>query len=109
MQNSLIAKILAMSNEVKGPPRNTASVFFHASSEIGELAEEILIAKGLSYKKPGADGVIGEAIDAIISLVDLIYVHAKSEGICISEQGLIDIAEKKLQKWKEKSNEIQSG
>lgn len=109
MTNSLITRILAMSHEIKGPPRDTASVFFHASSELGELAEEILIDRGLSYKKPGADGVVGEAIDTIISLVDLIYVHAKSKGISISEQDLIDIAEKKLQKWKEKSHEIQSG
>ena len=45
------------------------------------LPEELTIATGMTYKTPGPDGVIGESIDAIISLVDMIYVHAQKMGI----------------------------
>jgi hypothetical protein len=67
--------------------------------EVGELSEEINVANGLSYKQAGPDGVIGEAIDSIISLVDLIYVYAKENNIELTEENLIRIAEEKLAKW----------
>jgi hypothetical protein len=65
-------------------------------SEVGELAEEIEIAEGLSNKSSGKDGVTGEAIDAIICLLDIIRRY--NPGITEDELGFI--VAHKLSKWK---------
>lgn len=96
--NTLITTILQVSNRIKNN-RTQYSVFGSVVSEVGELSEEINVANGLSYKQAGPDGVIGEAIDSIISLVDLIYVYAKENNIELTEENLIRIAEEKLAKW----------
>ena len=76
--------------------RTPQKAFMHASSELGELAEELIIAEYGSYKDPGADGIVGEAIDTIISLVDVIYLTHPD----VTEEELLEVAEKKLAKWK---------
>ena len=95
--NTLISSILNTSIEVVNH-RNLLEILAHTTEEIGELSQEILIDGGLSYKDPGPDGIIGEALDAIICLVDLIYQYDNS----ITESALIDIADHKLNKWKNK-------
>jgi hypothetical protein len=64
-------------------------------AELGELAEEVAINEKHSYKKQGSDGIVGEAIDTILCLLDLIHVHTPS----ITEEELIHVAQLKLDKW----------
>lgn len=53
--------------------RTVQSIYNHALSEMGEIALEINIEDGQSYKAPGSDGIVGESIDAIAAMLDLIY------------------------------------
>lgn len=80
--------------------RNKYAVFASAVSEIGELGEELTIESGHSYKEPGPDGVLGEAVDTIVALLDLIYVHNPE----ITEYQLIEMAQLKTAKWHRKLN-----
>jgi len=78
--------------------RSLYSVNSALTSEVGEIAEEVAIAMGDSYKAEGPDGIKGEAIDAINSCMDLLYVCDRS----ITEEELVAIARPKLEKWLEK-------
>lgn len=84
--------------------RTHYSVMSKVVEEVGELAMEVAIANGDSYKTPGSDGVVGEAIDVIASCVDLIYIHIKKENpdmSIIEINKLMDkIMVEKLHKWK---------
>lgn len=53
--------------------RTVQSIYNHAVSEMGEIALEININDGQSYKAPGSDGVVGESLDAIAAMLDLVY------------------------------------
>lgn len=53
--------------------RTVQSIYNHALSEMGEIALEINIEDGQSYKAPGSDGIVGESLDAIAAMLDLIY------------------------------------
>lgn len=75
--------------------RTLYSVLTSATSELGELADEVRIEAGHSYKEAGVDGIIGEAIDTIVCLLDLIHL----ENPDMTEQELDAIAFKKLNKW----------
>ena len=97
--SSLISEVIKTAIEIK-TGRNEYNVLAHVMEEVGELAEEITISNGFSYKETGPDGVIGEAVDTIITLVDLITVHAARIGITVTEDQLIEIASKKLEKWR---------
>lgn len=77
------------------PNRNLDSVFKALVSEVGETAVEIDIANGQSYKAPGPDGVVGEAVDAILAALDLIYKAQPN----ITEEEILRIAQPKLDKW----------
>ncbi len=78
--------------------RTSYSVLAAIMSEVGETSEEIAIMNGDSYKNSGPDGVIGEALDAIIALLDLIYVVDPT----ITEARMYAIARPKCDKWIEK-------
>lgn len=54
--------------------RSQYRVLTSATEELGELAQEIRVANGHSYKEEGKDGVVGEAIDLIACALDLIYI-----------------------------------
>ena len=103
--SDLVTQILATSNRVPAH-RSEDTVFRHIVEEVGELAEELTIATGQTYKTAGPDGVIGESVDAIISLVDMIYVHAQRMGIQLTQEMLMEIAAKKLAKWEENVKRI---
>lgn len=75
--------------------RDESAVMMHLMEEVGEVALEISIHNGTSYKKPSEDGVVGEAIDVIINALDLIHVHNPD----LTEQDLIAIATRKCNKW----------
>jgi len=55
--------------------RSLSDVFTYATAELGELAEEVCISTGFSQKQSGEDGIVGEAVDCIICLVDLIKLY----------------------------------
>lgn len=77
--------------------RRAPGVLLAVMAEVGELAEEIGVEYGNSYKKAGPDGVVGEAIDAILALLDLITVHDPS----LTEEQIMEMAKKKLKKWED--------
>jgi len=68
----------------------------YLNEEIGELSTEVLIVEGMSSKEPGEDGIIGEAVDSILCLLDIIYY----ENPDITDEELKEIMVKKCYKWK---------
>jgi hypothetical protein len=66
-------------SDIERSPRTPADIAMHTLTELGELAQEIIIAEGRSYKDPGKDGVIGEAIDVLICAAD--YVMTRHPNI----------------------------
>lgn len=75
--------------------RQLSDVFTHALSEIDELDEEI--GKYYEDEAPGPDGIIGEAVDVILCMVDLIYQETPD----VTEEQIREIVMKKCEKWKE--------
>lgn len=98
---TLITEIFTASDEIKNN-RTVQDVLNHTVTELGELAMEVIIDQGKSYKHPGKDGIIGEAIDIIACAVDIIRVHAPE----LTEEDIISIALPKLAKWKDKATEV---
>lgn len=91
----MIEEILKVSQIVKDN-RQPLQVLAKVMEEIGELSQEVNIHEGFVRKeKGGADGVTGEAIDAIISLIDLIYLYEPH----ISKEEILQITNNKLAKW----------
>jgi NTP pyrophosphatase (non-canonical NTP hydrolase) len=97
MPPSLFDVICSTSKEIKNN-RSPTDVMLVIMGEVGEVSEEVAIKYGNSYKTEGEDGVIGESIDTIIGLIDLILLDNPN----ITEEELSVIAAKKLQKWKSK-------
>lgn len=95
---SLIQKTFAASDRIKNG-RNQTRILAHTMAEVGELAEEVLIANGFSYKQPGADGIVGEAVDVILCALDMI----RQTDPTITEKDIEAIAERKLTKWEAKT------
>lgn len=100
---TLVTEIINTSIQVQNT-RNIQDILIHAMTELGELAQEVQIAEGNSYKQAGPDGVVGEALDVIACMVDMIYIHY---GILANEEYLISLMKPKLEKWKEKAKQVQ--
>ena len=77
--------------------RSLQDILTHLMTEVGELAQEIQIAEGKSYKQHGKDGVIGEAVDLINCVIDIIHQYDNT----VTEETLQKINTEKLNKWKE--------
>lgn len=75
--------------------RTTYSILSSVTAEVGELAEEVAIKNGDSYKTEGVDGVVGEAVDVIIAALDLIWVADPT----LTEYQISEIAKAKCAKW----------
>lgn len=75
--------------------RTVKDVMCSVSEEVGELATEVRIKYGQSYKEPGKDGIQGEAIDAIAAILDLMYVDNPS----ITKEEILRTLDYKLNKW----------
>lgn len=98
---SLVTQILDVCSKVK-KPRSLYYVLAHTMEEVGELSTEVGIEMDShGYKTPGPDGIVGESVDAIICLVDMVYVHLKDQGLSPAEidDMLKSIAATKLDKW----------
>jgi hypothetical protein len=81
--------------------RNEFSILNYAMCKMGELAIEVNIANGASYKKPSQYGVIGKAMNTIAALMDLIHVIDPN----LTEEELIEKLQPKMNKWIEKIKE----
>jgi hypothetical protein len=97
-----IFSVINATSKTVGQFRDETSVMMHVMEEVGELALELAIHNGTSYKTAGPDGVIGEAMDSIICLMDLIYCHKPD----ITETELEEIAIKKCLKWRTKAEGV---
>lgn len=104
MTDTLVNRCLAMSRRIKDS-RMVHEVSYKLGEEFGELSQELLIAAGKHYKKPGKDGVIGEALDMIVCLIDLIYCHQHD----VTEEQLAEMIQRKLDKWAEKAEQMLPG
>ena len=78
--------------------RTIESSLIYAMSEMGELSEELLKISGHSIKPENSDGVIGEAIDVIVCLLDIIQLHSKN----ITGEEIETIIQNKITKWTNK-------
>jgi hypothetical protein len=78
--------------------RSLQDIMGSAMSELGETAIEVNIETGHSYKQPSPDGVVGEAVDTIMCMLDLIHRHSPD----FTEEDLANIAMAKGSKWIEK-------
>ena len=94
---SLVTTVFATSEDIKNG-RVPMTVLPFVMEEVGELALEVAIDFGISAKPEGDDGVIGEAIDSIICLLDLIKLHKPD----ITEYELVEVANRKCSKWRAK-------
>lgn len=99
----MIRTILNTCEEIKNG-RHPYSVLGSIVEEVGELGKEIVISQGDSYKTADVDGPIGESIDVILAATDMIYLHKPD----ITDEEILEIAKKKLLKWKTKVKEHQS-
>lgn len=93
----MIDQVFKVSDNIKNG-RTIHNVFPYVIEEVGELATEINIKSGFSNKKPGKDGIVGEAVDAIICLLDIIRLEHPD----ITEDQLCEIFDRKLKKWRDK-------
>jgi NTP pyrophosphatase (non-canonical NTP hydrolase) len=75
--------------------RTVYGIMAHLMSEVGELAQEVAISQGDSYKQHSTDHIIGEAVDVLLCVLDLLHVVDPN----ITEAQLSVIAEAKGIKW----------
>lgn len=94
---TLVKEVFTTSNQIKDN-RTLQDVLTHLMTEVGELAQEIQIAEGKSYKEHGKDGVIGEAVDVIVCALDVIKLYNPTIK---EDYDLSRILQPKLQKWKD--------
>lgn len=73
--------------------RTLTTIMNHAEGEMVELKEEL--SKFLSDQPEGKDGVVGEAIDVMLCMVDLIYTRNPT----ISKEHVYSLVCDKLEKW----------
>lgn len=100
--SNIIMKILESSDRVKNN-RTPYYVLSKCMEELGELATEVTVREGHSYKSEGKDGVIGESVDVIACLVDLVYLYEKQSNPNVTIDEISDILytrlTAKLEKW----------
>lgn len=96
--DSLVSHVFAISDSIDNN-RIPMTILPFAMEELGELATEIAIDFGTSAKPVGKDGVIGEGVDAIICILDIIRKYKPD----VTEEDLMAIAVRKCTKWKSKN------
>lgn len=69
--------------------------------ELGELALEINISQGLSYKEQGKDGIKGEAVDLAICALDMFALQCHNMTPEEIEREFLSYMLTKLNKWKD--------
>ena len=81
-----------------------SQIMLAVTEETGELATEVAIDLGHKNREPGPDGVVGEAVDLIITAVDMINAH--QPGITIEE--IHAIVTRKCGKWVAKVEKVEA-
>lgn len=77
------------------PERTIHQPFVSLGEECGELATEILIKTGNKKKEPGVDGIVGESVDALLCLLDIIIIDNPK----VTMKDLVAVMNKKMDKW----------
>lgn len=95
----IITQTFAVSDQIKDN-RDLNDIFNAAVQEIGELATEISIHRGYRNAPWGKDGIVGEAIDSIVCLLDIIRRYDP----LVTREDIERIAAIKLNKWVNKTN-----
>jgi NTP pyrophosphatase (non-canonical NTP hydrolase) len=80
---------------------NRDAIFKSLVEEVGELATEIAIEDGTKKRQASPDGVVGEAIDVLVVILDLLHYQL---GENIHGQEFLDRVQSKLNKWEGKAN-----
>lgn len=80
--------------------RDLKDVLGVVMEEVGELSTEINIKTGHKDRKPGEDGIVGECVDAIAALVDVIYLEEPN----LSQQEFNRLLARKCRKWVKAKN-----
>jgi hypothetical protein len=97
MTTTIVKEVFSVSEQVENA-RSLQDVLTHLVTEVGELALEIQISEGKSYKNSGSDGIVGEAIDVIVCALDIIKLHNPKIK---EDYDLYPTVLRKLNKWKE--------
>lgn len=100
--NTLVETVFTVSDLVNNG-RSLQDITLAAMAELGELSEEVQIYSGNSYKAADADGVVGEAVDVLLCVLDVIRRYDPT----ITEEDLAEIAKRKGAKWIAKEVEHQ--
>lgn len=96
---NILQMVSATSKRVSSTDRS--AIFLSLAEELGELATEINIENGTKLREPSPDGVVGEAIDVLVVIIDLIHNEI---GDNIHGQAFLDRVQSKLTKWESKYN-----
>ena len=99
MEEKLIKIVFTSSDKIQNG-RTLDDIFINLISEIGELSDEISVIAGrIDPSKADKDGVVGEAIDCISCLLDIIKKHSPD----ISIDTLNNLMYTKCKKWEDVS------
>lgn len=82
----------------KIPDRTVESPIVPLIEEVGELTTEVAIKVGRKFKTPGPDGIVGEGIDVIVCVLDIIILE--KPDITVDE--ILEIAMNKIKRWEKK-------
>lgn len=93
MSTSMINATFRASEQINDN-RSLYEILAHLTEEAGEIANEVHVAAGRSYKK-STSSVTEECIDVILCALDMIHVANPS----ITEQDIDAIAIRKINKW----------
>ena len=70
----IVDTVFRASSKVKDG-RALEDVIITVMEEVGELATEINIHTGHKDREPGKDGIVGECVDVIAAVLDIIYLE----------------------------------
>lgn len=86
---------LELCRQVKND-RGSWTIFDHATEEMRELEEEVNLSEML--EKPGEDGILGESVDVILCMLDMIATQCPD----VTMEDLEAYMDKKYAKWARK-------
>lgn len=92
---------MVSATSMKVGSNNRDATFKSLVEEVGELATEIAIEDGTKKREASPDGVIGEAIDVLVVIIDLLHLEL---GENIHGQAFLDRVQSKLNKWEGNKN-----
>lgn len=92
---------MVSATSIKVGSTNRDAIFKSLIEEVGELATEIAIEDGTKDREASPDGVVGEAIDVLVVILDLIH---REIGENIHGQPFLDRVQSKLNKWEAKAS-----